>query len=192
MSSQNSSTRRRPPTFDHLKSKKKPVTRSVPVPMDPELAEAHAEAAAEVERLKMRLDALPEHSPLRGEVAEHLVQAEKAEGDAKKKLEPSVVWFKFRSIGSRAYDDLVKDHPPTEEENKEHLDKFKVPAPYDAKKFAPALISASLLEPQLTVDQVEELMADDAWNGAEIIQLWQAANEVNTTRRVVELGKGRG
>lgn len=120
------------------------------------------------------------------------MKADAAADAAEKALEPSVVWFEFRSIGRKAYDDLVKQHPPGEAENKEHLEQYKVPAPYNAESFAPALIAASLVEPALTVEQVQELFEDEAWNGAEIIQLWQAAQEVNSTRRVVELGKGRG
>jgi hypothetical protein len=42
----------------------------------------------------------------------------------------------------------------------------------------------------MTVEQVRELW--DEWNVAEILPCWQAALEVNTQRRVVDLGKASG
>lgn len=100
------------------------------------------------------------------------------------------VTLRFRSIGRRNYDALIGAHPATEQQKADAKATGAGEPPYDADTFAPALVAASCIEPVMTLDQVRELW--DEWNTAEVLDLWVAALEVNTQRRVVDLGKDSG
>lgn len=165
----------RPATFDHLK-KKQPLERTVTVVLSDEAARAYAEAAEALERARLTGKATPE--------------LEQATATARAALEAETVTLRFRSIGRKAYDALVRDCPPTDEDKAEAKEKGEPEPLYDVGTFAPALIAASCVEPTLTAEQVTELW--DEWNTAEIMPCWMAALEVNTQRRVVDLGKGNG
>lgn len=168
-------TKNRPATFDHLR-KKKPIEKIVHVPLDPDLVEAYEKAVEDFEAADARDDDLS------------VVSA--AREAAREKLEEQTVSLKFRSIGRKRYDALIHDHPPTDEQNEEHQRQYGQKAPYDVETFAPALIAASCVEPEMTAEQVMELFDD--WNPAEVFDLYTAALEVNTQRRVVDLGKAYG
>lgn len=173
---------KKPATFDHLK-KKQPLERKVTIPLSQEAVDAYHDAEQAYERAKIL-----------NEPADALKEALDAARAAV--LEESVQMV-FRSIGRKAYDALLEEFPPTEEQiaeyRKEHADKDGNPAkkgepPYNIELFAPALIAASCVEPKMTVDQVNEIF--DEWNSTEIAEIWTAAHEVNTSRRVVQLGNG--
>ena len=157
----------RPPTFDHLR-KKQPLERSISVPLNDAAVLAFQEASEALGRVQM----------VKGDETE----AQAAFDAAKTALEAETVELRFRSIGRKRYDELVRAHPPTEEQKAESAD-----APYNVETFSAALIAASCIEPVMTEAEVAELA--DEWNVAEYMQLWVAALEVNTQRRVVELGK---
>lgn len=165
----------RPATFDHLR-KKAPVRKTLWIPIDSEAVEALNEA---IEAREVAEGA--------GEPLEAFQTAEEA---AREAVAASSVRMVFQSIGRKRYDALLHEYPPTDKQNEEHLAQHGVKAPYDIDKFAPALIAASCIEPEMTPEQVEELF--DEWNQAEIFDLYTAALEVNTTRRVVDLGKAYG
>ena len=79
----------------------------------------------------------------------------------------------FRSIGSKAYDELVAKHPPTALQRREDLS-------YNMDTFAPALIARCCVDPEMTVEEVKELWTSDQWNRGELLMLFMAAVEVNT------------
>lgn len=165
----------RPATFDHLK-KKQPMERTVSVVLSDDAATAWQDASAAVERAR-----------LTGKPTDDL---EAAAAEARAALEAETVTLRFRSIGRKAYDALLRQHPPTEEQKAEATKEGTPEPPYDIDSFAPALVAASCIEPMMTPEQVRELW--DEWNTAEILPCWMAALEVNTQRRVVDLGKGNG
>ncbi len=156
----------RPPTFDHLR-KKQPLERTVAIPLNDEAVRTFKEAGEALGRVQM----------VKGDAA----AAQAAFNAAKADLEAETVELRFRSIGRRRYDELVRAHPPTEEMKAENPD-----SPYNVDTFSVALIAASCVEPVMTEEEVNEL--SEAWNVAEYLQLWMAALEVNTQRRVVEMG----
>lgn len=89
-------------------------------------------------------------------------------------LDPeTTVALRFRSIGARAYDRLIKAHQEGKDSG----------AVFNGETFAPALIAASLVDPVLTEDQVLELV--EQWSTSEIVQLFAAALEVNTASSIV-------
>lgn len=157
----------RPPTFDHLR-KKQPLERTIRIPLDDAAVVAFQDASEALGRVQM----------VKGDETE----AQAAFDAAKAALDAETVELRFRSIGRKRYEELVRAHPPTDEQKTENAD-----APYDIETFSAALIAASCIEPVMTEAEVSEL--SETWNVAEFMQLWVAALEVNTQRRVVELGK---
>jgi hypothetical protein len=166
---------KRPATFDRLR-KKQPLQKLVTIPLSSEAVEAYDRAENALERARL----LNETDKLSGLELE-------LEG-ARAHLENESETLVFQSMGRLAYDDLVEEHPPTEEQIKEFQEANggKGRPPYNIDTFAPALVAASCVEPQMTVDEVNVLFTE--WNATEVAELWVAALEVNTQRRVVSLG----
>lgn len=177
-----------PATLDHLR-KKKPMERLVPIYLDDEPVNHYNDVAQRCERARMRHDASRKKDGDDGSAAEYKrLQAELE--DARAALEEVTVHVRFRSIGREAYEKLVRDHPATEQQEKEAQEQFGQSAPFNHETFAPALIAASAVEPQITVDEAAGYFQE--WNDAEFAELYQGALDVNTRRRVADLGKGRG
>lgn len=165
----------RPATFDHLK-KKQPMERTVSVVLSDDAARDFDAAAAAL--ASARLTGQP------------TAEQEEAVAKARAALEAETATLRFRSIGRKAYDALLREHPATDEQKEEAKAVGSPEPPYNIETFAAALIAASCVDPQMTEAQVRELW--DEWNTAEIVPCWMAALEVNTQRRVVDLGKGSG
>lgn len=162
----------RPATLDHLR-KKAPVQKTISVILSDAEMEQHDLCLRAYERLILSNE--PEE--------EAVARAKAALDEAKAALDDVTVEMTFRSIGRKAYDALVLEHPPRDED-KEH------DYQYNPETFTPALIAASCIEPRMTLDDALDIF--DNWNGTEIMELFFAAVEVNTARRTAELGKGSG
>lgn len=160
----------RPATRDHLRSLKKPQTKIVTILLDSDVLDAYEKAQAHLSEATAETRA-----GLEAELAE-----------AKTALAESTVQLKFQSIGRKRYEDLVADHPATKEQNEQALKETQQEAPYNLDTFPPALIRASILEPELTEEDIADIY--DNWNNAELMELFLAALEVNTQRRTVDLG----
>lgn len=179
----------RPATYDHLRSQKKPIKKTVQVVLDPELAEQHQELREKIDTLRIRAGHRTEDVQLQLEL-----------GEAERELEElvdlmieqdAVVEMTFRGIGRQAYDRLVELHPPTSEQvAKAKKQGMGDSLAWNLDTFPPAVVSASLIEPKLSQDQVRDLWYSEDWNQMELAVLFQTALEVNGTRRTVELGKG--
>lgn len=80
----------------------------------------------------------------------------------------------FRAISMTEYDKMLSQFPPTTQQKKDG-------ATYNIDKFAPAIISATLVDPAMTVEEVKELWDSEAWNRGELSFLFgQALNVCNT------------
>jgi len=177
----------RPATADHLKSKKKRATKVIDVVLDPDVARAVHDAEWAVEQAEGRLRVAPDD-----EAAQAAVWAAKAELDtlrAQAAADEAVVTLKFRSVGHHAYDQLVRDHPPTAEQIAEVKAAGMGDLNFNADTFPPALVAASLEEPKMTVAEVTELWDSPDWNQAELSAIFTAAVEVNSRRVTLDLGK---
>lgn len=214
----------RPVTFDHLK-KKPPLSTTVPVYLDAAALEALVAAQDRLDRAEEALNTWYQRQAiLRSRTEEPLIEPTtlakaieeaRAERDkAEAAVKANTAHMRFQSIGRKRYDKLVLDHPPSEEQNKEHQAEHGSDAPYNVDTFAPALVAASCIEPQMTYedalilfegeferDEKGELVLDEneepieitpPWNAAEVTELFVAALQVNNGRRVVELGKASG
>lgn len=87
------------------------------------------------------------------------------------KGEEVALQLKYRALPSKSYDDLIAEHPPSAKEKREG-------AFYNADTFAPALIAAVSVEPDLTFDQANEIYHSPEWAGGEITTLFVNAMRV--------------
>jgi hypothetical protein len=174
-------------TYDDLVSRKKPVTKTVTIVLDPVLADEYEDAKRERDVASARAGARPADS----DVQARLWEAEEtlARLEARLEEERALVRFTFRAIGRAAYDALASLHPPTPAQ-RAHGKATGQETVVNEETFPPALVAASLVEPKLSPAEAQALWADDAWNSAELLALFAAAAGVNGTRRTVELGKG--
>ena len=69
------------------------------------------------------------------------------------------------AISSDEYDALLAEHPPTPDQKKDGNS-------YNPDTFAPALISAVLAEPKLTVEQATAIWKSPTWNRGELRDLF--------------------
>ena len=177
----------RPATADHLKSRKQPATKTVEIVLDPDVARAVHEAEDRVDQAEARQRLNPDDEAAQNALwtaREELdaLRAEAAKGDV-------VVAVKFRSIGRHAYDDLIRQHPPTDEQQAEAKE-AGVELNFNTETFPPALVAVSLEEPKMPVEDVVAMWNNANWNAAELTALFNAAVEVNSRRVVLDLGKG--
>jgi hypothetical protein len=177
----------KPLTFDHLRSRKKPTTTSVTIVLDPDLYDTYDAARRRRDQAQAQAAARPDDS----EAAAQLWEAQDSFDKVERRLEEeeALAVFTFRSIGRKAYDDLVADHPPTKDQRLKAKASGLGDIAWNHDTFPPALVAASLVEPALDAEQMAALWADPNWNQAELVALMNAAIEVNGTRRTVEVGK---
>ena len=175
----------KPVTLADHKSKKKPVIRKVWIAGDDEIAEKHNIALQKCNTLKGLHRARPEDK----EIANDLYQAEKALKEAETELRATALLFKFRSIGRVAFEKLVKQHGPKEEDFEEARKDGVEPTQvnWHTATFSVALTAACSLEPKMTVAEVQELFDDEAWTEVENSALFNAALGANLERRAINL-----
>jgi hypothetical protein len=188
--------------LDHLRSRKKPVAKRLPIPMDSELADAYNQAKI---RLTMAQDAAKEDKNDR-RLAQAASEASEELDRLKAELEPELAWFIARSIGPKRYDEVQSDNAPTEEQIKEAKKNGENPPNWNPETFPQALVAACVQYITLEADGETEVFTDldrdfvdemfDAesgqWNQGEVMGLFQTALEVNSMRRIVDMGNGSG
>lgn len=174
----------RPPTFDHLK-KKQPVEERVPIVLSDDGIEALAEARILLARAEsMARSDSPEDE---AKVAEAKAAVDKAE----KQVEAATVVFRFRSVGRDAWRKIKEEHPPTEAQRAAVKKEFGPDAEpeWNTDTFPAVAISATCVEPAMTVEQVQELFDSPDWNDVELGLLIKGAVDANSRTRVGDLGK---
>lgn len=82
------------------------------------------------------------------------------------------VTMKYQAIGMRNYDKLVAKHPPKPDQRAEG-------ASFDMDTFAPALIAACSVEPELTVEDARAIWESDTWSRGDVMVLFRNAVELN-------------
>lgn len=80
--------------------------------------------------------------------------------------------LKFRAIGAREYDKLVAKHPPKAEQRAEGQS-------FNIDTFAPALISAVSVEPEITPEDAKEIWNAPEWSRGDLMVLFRNAVELN-------------
>lgn len=179
--------------LDRLRSRKKPVSKRVPI-FDTELADAAEQLRHHAVEARARADSHPADNAMRMAADEAEAEAARANDDAVQ----SADWFVVRSLSPRAYEDLSNAHPPTTDQLKDARRQGMMQLAWNPDTFPDALLAACVSyedsetgeTAQLDDAFVKEMHESDDWNAAEIGALVQAAVEVNSVRRVVEVGKG--
>jgi hypothetical protein len=82
------------------------------------------------------------------------------------------VTLKYQAIGMRAYDALVGKHPPKPEQRAEGNS-------FNIDTFAPALIAACAVEPEITPAEAKEIWDSDDWSRGDVMVLFRNAVELN-------------
>jgi hypothetical protein len=97
---------------------------------------------------------------------------------ARESAEQASVMFEFTALPRQDYTDLVDDNPP--------LDNTKYR--WNPDTFPRALLAASMTSPEPTDELLDEICKE--WELAEYNLLVTTAEQLNVTRRQVDLGKG--
>jgi len=138
----------------------------VPMHLDAELA-VEIEAAREALNRAIAYDETSNEADTAPTFARHLRELEDAAEDSR-------VQFVLQAIPHRAYQRLVGEYPPTDEQRKEAVDAGGEVPPFDADAFAPALVAAQLVSPE--IDSAEEFRGFwDELSDGQLQQLWQSA-----------------
>ncbi len=112
-------------------------------------------------------------------------------------LDEASVKMTFRSIGRKAYLELVDRHthvpepaPPVTpaEGDLEPGDIVETPPELDYEKFIPELVAACCIDPVMTVEQTTEIL--DGWSALDVTELYVTCMQLCNKSRVGELGKG--
>jgi hypothetical protein len=82
------------------------------------------------------------------------------------------VTLKYQAIGMRAYDQLVAKHPPKPEQRAEG-------SSFNIDTFAPALIAACSVEPEITAAEAREIWDSEDWSRGDVMVLFRNAVELN-------------
>lgn len=91
-----------------------------------------------------------------------------ADGDG----EQQEVKLTFQAIGAVQYDKLVSKHPPKPEQRVDG-------ASFDIDSFAPALIAAVSVEPEMELKDAQEIWASPEWSRGDLMVLFRHAVELN-------------
>jgi hypothetical protein len=82
------------------------------------------------------------------------------------------VTLKFQAIGMQAYDKLVGKHPPNTEQRAEG-------SSFNINTFAPALIAACSMEPEITPAEAKEIWDSEEWSRGDVMVLFRNAVDLN-------------
>jgi hypothetical protein len=82
------------------------------------------------------------------------------------------VTITYQAIGMIAYDKLVSKHPPKPEQRVDG-------ASFNIDTFAPALISACSVDPQISNEDAKEIWNSDEWSRGDLMVLFRNAVELN-------------
>lgn len=155
------------PTFDEIRKLRKPRTKTVWLPLHPDIGEQIAELDRQVRVEKMR-DEKENRTPVAPQLQREL-------DDLKLQAEESAVAWTFRELPRRQFRQLIEDAPSDDPERR-----------WDDDKLAPPLLAAAAVSPELTVDQAREIW--DEWGTWAAYALFSAAYEVQETPSRVPFG----
>ncbi len=79
---------------------------------------------------------------------------------------------KFQALGSKNYDDLIAAHPPTAKQKKDN-------GVWNPDTFAPALLAACSVEPEIPGDTAVQIWQSESWSRGELMDIFMALVELN-------------
>ncbi|MFJ4966064.1 hypothetical protein ACIP6P_27065 [Streptomyces sp. NPDC088729] len=144
---------------------------------DPEIRDQFEEARREARSARQLADSDPTNKAL----AQEATAAETALEEARAAYEADCEVLTFRALPGETFGDLVKEHPPTEEQADSGSD-------WNEDTFPAVLIAAASVD-GMTVEDAADLLA--TWGMADRVELFQAALAAQNTKRS-DWGKGSG
>ena len=160
-----------PMTYDQFKARKKRREVTYLLGTDDDASTALAVAKARLD--EVRFTGTPEQ----------VAEAKAAHAEAVAAVQDATIAMRLRALpreGDGSFAVLKAEHPPTDADNarvQESSGDPKAKAVWCRATFGPALVAASLIDPQVSPEQAAELAAelnDGEWNG-----LFAAALDVN-------------
>lgn len=82
------------------------------------------------------------------------------------------VTLQYQAIGMRAYDKLVAKHPPKPDQRAEG-------SSFDIDTFAPALIAACSVDPEISPTEAKGIWDSEDWSRGDVMVLFRNAVELN-------------
>ena len=149
-------------TMADILAAKKPNTRTIDIILDSDLAKELQLKTLELEQMKQR-------SKGKKSLAEG-TQSLESEIDALfEKAADSAATFTFQDIGRQAFDALLAAHRPTKEQKTITADQGGGILEYNTDTFPPALMAASATDPEMTLEEAEEIYHNWSSGDAEIL-----------------------
>lgn len=78
----------------------------------------------------------------------------------------------FKALGSKAYDELIAEHPPTSADKKDG-------GVWNSETFPPALIAECSLEPRMSVEDAASLWKSEDWSRGELFDIFTRLVRLN-------------
>jgi hypothetical protein len=158
-------------TYADFQKRKKRREAILPIVTDDDCSTAYELADQALSRAKLLKD------------EDGIATAQATLADAEAELRDATVVFRLRALpreGDGSFAVLKAEHSPTDADHKrvqEATGDPKAKARWNAKTFEPALVAATLTEPEVTVEQATQWAQE--WNDGEWNRLVAAAIDVN-------------
>lgn len=172
-------------------SRKKPVTDEVLIPADDAQALEYERAKDEVANNEQRVS-LAVIGGNEEDIAlarKALAEAETAVEKVRDEIRKTGVAIMLVGVGRVRWDELLREHSPTEEQKKEDE---KLPEleqrTFDPATFWPAVLAATANSKLTADDWQTEVFGSSSWGPAELHSLRERAKAVNAGSRILELG----
>ena len=167
-------------TMADILAAKKPNTRTIDIILDSDLAGEISLKRLEIEQAKIR-------SKGKKSLAEGTGALEQELDDLIDAAAEIAVTFTFTDIGRKNFDDLVHAHQPTEQQKKQIADLGGGILEYNTETFPPALIAAAASDPEITLEEAQEIF--DEWGQGDAEVLFSVALIVCKERTSIPLSK---
>lgn len=158
-------------TVDQFNKRKKRREAVHPMVMDPDCSTAYELAEQALKMAKLLGD------------DEEILAARKTLAEAEAELREATEVLRLRALpreGDNSFDVLKAEHPPTKDDHEKVQDDNgdpKAKARWHAATFLPALVAATLVEPEVTLEQAAAWSRE--WNDGEWFGLVAACLDVN-------------
>ena len=149
-------------TMADILAAKTPNSRTVDIILDSELAQ-------EIQLKTLELGQLKNQSKGKKSLAEGTRDLEKELDKLIVKAADTVATFTFRDIGRKPFDALLVAHQPTPAQKKAVADQGGGVLEYNQDTFPPALMAATAVDPEMTLEEAEETYHNWSSGDAEIL-----------------------
>ncbi len=172
-------------TYKEIRAAKKPAYQDVFIVGDDSLGAEYEDAVRELGEAKMSLNIV-------GQTREAKQRVESAESTLEEvtgRIRETGMKFTFRSISRKKLDAILEEHQPSKRQKAEAEEKGE-DLNFDPETFPPALIAATCVDPELTIEEAEEIWESEDWTQGELLSLLGGAMAANQRGGAISLKKG--